>query len=247
MAACDLGIVRYLNLCTQGQHSKQLIDSDMGRLKTVVYLLQDAEDQHPATIPRYRAELVQLRAQLNRKRGSLMQHVAHCTVGCERDARTGLSNSAFTHGGAPSHDKPLLPSMEAIASRLRNGEALEAIAAKYDRHPSTLQGRLSLSGFSSRDGRPTSRTQRQTPSQPRFALASDEPWRGDAVCAQTDPEAFFPEKGGSTREAKAVCARCLVAAEGLDSALRNEERFGIWGGLSERERRKITRSLQESA
>lgn len=64
-------------------------------------------------------------------------------------------------------------------------------------------------------------------------------WQDDALCAQTDPEAFFPEKGGSTREAKKVCASCDVKAECLEYALANDERFGIWGGLSERERRRI--------
>ena len=64
-------------------------------------------------------------------------------------------------------------------------------------------------------------------------------WQERALCAQTDPEAFFPEKGGSTREAKKVCASCDVKAECLEYALANDERFGIWGGLSERERRRI--------
>ncbi|WP_324615158.1 WhiB family transcriptional regulator [Nesterenkonia sedimenti] len=64
-------------------------------------------------------------------------------------------------------------------------------------------------------------------------------WQVDALCAQTDPEAFFPEKGGSTRDAKKVCAACTVKQECLDYALANDERFGIWGGLSERERRKL--------
>ncbi len=66
-------------------------------------------------------------------------------------------------------------------------------------------------------------------------------WQERALCAQTDPEAFFPEKGGSTREAKKVCASCDVRSECLDYALENDERFGIWGGLSERERRKLKR------
>jgi len=64
-------------------------------------------------------------------------------------------------------------------------------------------------------------------------------WQERALCAQTDPEAFFPEKGGSTREAKKVCLTCEVRTECLDYALANDERFGIWGGLSERERRKL--------
>ena len=64
-------------------------------------------------------------------------------------------------------------------------------------------------------------------------------WQERALCAQTDPEAFFPEKGGSTREAKKVCLSCDVRGECLEYALANDERFGIWGGLSERERRKL--------
>ncbi|AEI11634.1 transcription factor WhiB [Cellulomonas gilvus ATCC 13127] len=68
-------------------------------------------------------------------------------------------------------------------------------------------------------------------------------WQERALCAQTDPEAFFPEKGGSTREAKKVCTGCDVRAECLEYALANDERFGIWGGLSERERRKLKRRV----
>ena len=64
-------------------------------------------------------------------------------------------------------------------------------------------------------------------------------WQADALCAQTDPESFFPEKGGSTREAKKICAQCDVKAQCLEFALSIDARFGIWGGLSERERRKL--------
>lgn len=64
-------------------------------------------------------------------------------------------------------------------------------------------------------------------------------WQEHALCAQTDPEAFFPEKGGSTREAKQVCELCAVREECLEYALAHDERFGIWGGMSERERRKL--------
>ena len=73
--------------------------------------------------------------------------------------------------------------------------------------------------------------------------AAEEPdWQERALCAQTDPEAFFPEKGGSTREAKRICSGCEVRAECLEYALANDERFGIWGGLSERERRRLRRA-----
>ncbi len=66
-------------------------------------------------------------------------------------------------------------------------------------------------------------------------------WQEEALCAQTDPEAFFPEKGGSTREAKRICVGCDVKSECLEYALGHDERFGIWGGLSERERRRLKR------
>jgi WhiB family redox-sensing transcriptional regulator len=66
-------------------------------------------------------------------------------------------------------------------------------------------------------------------------------WQEQALCAETDPEAFFPEKGGSTREAKKICTGCEVRAQCLEYALSNDERFGIWGGLSERERRRLRR------
>lgn len=64
-------------------------------------------------------------------------------------------------------------------------------------------------------------------------------WQADSLCAETDPEAFFPEKGGSTRDAKRICDSCEVRVQCLEYALKNDERFGIWGGLSERERRKL--------
>jgi WhiB family redox-sensing transcriptional regulator len=70
-------------------------------------------------------------------------------------------------------------------------------------------------------------------------LADSEPWMAFGLCAETDPEAFFPEKGGSARPAKQVCAGCPVGALCLDYALRTDQRFGIWGGKSERERRKL--------
>jgi WhiB family redox-sensing transcriptional regulator len=71
--------------------------------------------------------------------------------------------------------------------------------------------------------------------------ADAQSWQEQALCAETDPEAFFPEKGGSTREAKKICTGCEVKAQCLEYALANDERFGIWGGLSERERRRLRR------
>lgn len=82
---------------------------------------------------------------------------------------------------------------------------------------------------------------------PLLGLGQMPEWMERGVCGQTDPESFFPEKGGSTREAKAICERCPVAAECLDYAIDNDERFGIWGGLSERERRKVKKDMETDA
>jgi WhiB family redox-sensing transcriptional regulator len=80
--------------------------------------------------------------------------------------------------------------------------------------------------------------------RPSVTEDDDDPlaWQADALCAQTDPEAFFPEKGGSTRDAKRICQTCEVKGQCLEYALQNDERFGIWGGLSERERRRLRRT-----
>jgi WhiB family redox-sensing transcriptional regulator len=61
------------------------------------------------------------------------------------------------------------------------------------------------------------------------------------VCAQTDPDSFYPDRGESNKPSKKVCNECEVQPECLEYALENEEPFGVWGGLSERERRKIIR------
>ena len=57
-------------------------------------------------------------------------------------------------------------------------------------------------------------------------------WRDDALCAQIDPELWFPEKGGPTTEPKRLCRLCPVIAECLQFALDTDQRFGIWGGQS---------------
>jgi WhiB family redox-sensing transcriptional regulator len=63
-------------------------------------------------------------------------------------------------------------------------------------------------------------------------------WMAEGLCAETDPDEFFPEKGGSTKTAKGVCSACDVRQDCLDYALSNNER-GVWGGMSERERRRL--------
>jgi WhiB family transcriptional regulator, redox-sensing transcriptional regulator len=68
-------------------------------------------------------------------------------------------------------------------------------------------------------------------------------WQDAALCAQVDGDLFFPEKGGSTRQAKQVCRSCEVRNPCLRFALEHDERFGIYGGMSERERRRLRRQF----
>lgn len=76
--------------------------------------------------------------------------------------------------------------------------------------------------------------------------AADDEWRDHALCRDTDPELFFPV--GTTGmalvqidEARDVCAQCTVRVECLDFALATNQDSGVWGGLSEEERRIIRR------
>ncbi len=75
----------------------------------------------------------------------------------------------------------------------------------------------------------------------RKHLMLDTSWQEFSNCLGVDPDLFFPERGASTREAKEVCRGCVVKDDCLEFALANGEKFGIWGGMSERERRRIRR------
>jgi WhiB family redox-sensing transcriptional regulator len=72
-------------------------------------------------------------------------------------------------------------------------------------------------------------------------------WRDQALCAQTDPEAFYPEKGQSARRAKLVCRACPVRHDCLEDALSRHEQWGVWGGLDVQQRRAITGGRQVAA
>lgn len=61
----------------------------------------------------------------------------------------------------------------------------------------------------------------------------------NGLCAETDPDLFFPERGASTVPAKTLCFACPDRVACLDYALTHGERFGIWGGMTSRERRRL--------
>ncbi|MFD7433659.1 WhiB family transcriptional regulator [Streptomyces sp. NPDC059861] len=71
---------------------------------------------------------------------------------------------------------------------------------------------------------------------------ADTAWQAEALCAQTGSDFFFPEPGSSVREAKRICGLCEIRTACLDYALANDERFGVWGGLSEKERLQLRRT-----
>lgn len=88
------------------------------------------------------------------------------------------------------------------------------------------------------------RRQREAAAAPRVRtvdpLYVESPeWFADAACRGGNVDIFFPERGASTEPARAVCRRCTVTIECLTYALDHGEKLGIWGGLSERERRAL--------
>ncbi|MGK2947784.1 MAG: WhiB family transcriptional regulator [Acidimicrobiales bacterium] len=72
----------------------------------------------------------------------------------------------------------------------------------------------------------------------RPARELDEQWKDHAACVGIDPDLFFPERGALTAMAKEVCMGCPVRQECLDYALAHGMRWGIWGGTTERQRRR---------
>jgi len=75
----------------------------------------------------------------------------------------------------------------------------------------------------------------------------DMAWQDFANCRGANPDLFFPERGASTRTAKQICRECGVQDACLEFAIVSSEKFGIWGAMSERERRKIRRERQIAA
>ncbi|WP_146339076.1 WhiB family transcriptional regulator [Nesterenkonia sp. NBAIMH1] len=171
--------------------------------------------------------------------------------------------SAARHRGLDiPHDWFIDPADPSAADRMEHGASIEDQATAYLRAAEALEKAVEEeveTKVTSLDEAPSRRSfvptsaprelpgdaesQRLTVGMPSLLpteqVEGELAWQVDALCAQTDPEAFFPEKGGSTRDAKKICGACTVKQECLDYALANDERFGIWGGLSERERRKL--------
>ncbi len=228
------------------------IDGDLGDLKKKLIRTQA---NHPENVPGYITEINDLKSRRVESIEIYNQHYA--------STHPSFSDSDAPFAKSPSH-RLTDDDVAEIRQLLRDGDHTYAeIADVFDVSTSTIQYHAARAGLSVADRKtavpastPGTATDAEGGPTPDPSSASSLPllgrgqapeWMDRGLCHQTDPEAFFPEKGGSTREAKTICARCPVAAECLDYALDNDERFGIWGGLSERERRKIKRALQADA
>lgn len=71
-----------------------------------------------------------------------------------------------------------------------------------------------------------------------------EPWLQHAACKGLSTDIFFPGRADPDAQAKKICRTCPVRAECLTYAMTHGEMFGIWGGLAERERRKLRRQYR---
>ena len=76
---------------------------------------------------------------------------------------------------------------------------------------------------------------------------SEDTWMNDAECKKLNPEVFFPSDGVGVSAAQRVCAECPVKAECLEYALTYRIEHGVWGGASERERRRMLRASRLTA
>lgn len=134
------------------------------------------------------------------------------------------------------------PPLTEIAARIRAGESHRDLAKEYQIDQQGLANRLRNGGYrfdtgeTERDARLREMKQHLSSNLLTYSL----PWMRDAICAQADPEAWYPEKGESTADAKKVCQGCPVRQVCLEFALEHKELFGVWGGLSVRDRRKLS-------
>jgi hypothetical protein len=137
-----------------------------------------------------------------------------------------------------------LPPITELAARVRDGEDLRNIAEQYGVAYSSLTSRFSQAGYAS-TGEKVGDAQRR---QLREAREPATPkWVRDGDCTRVDPEAWFPDVGGSPKAAKEICRGCPSKEPCLQWAMEHNERWGVWGATTYEERVKIRRARQETA
>jgi WhiB family transcriptional regulator, redox-sensing transcriptional regulator len=87
---------------------------------------------------------------------------------------------------------------------------------------------------------------KQTEQPPRDPVADDYSWQIEASCRGVDAELFFPATEEEAAPAKAICETCPVRVACLAFALERNERFGVWGGLTEKERARLSPAARET-
>ena len=74
-------------------------------------------------------------------------------------------------------------------------------------------------------------------------ITEERPWVVFSACRDKDPDLFFPDARSDTKEALAICASCPVRVDCLEYAIETDVRFGVWGGLTDKQRRRLVRSM----
>lgn len=141
-------------------------------------------------------------------------------------------------------DRHIAPSDNTLHSIDGIGEVdgkVRPIAPRKGRNGHTTRKRKPKTTEQASGGATTNGKSRQpTPKKLPNWLGGPQPWAEFAKCSEEEnPDIFFPPQGGSVKAGKLICSLCEVRQECLDFALEHDERFGVWGGLSERERRTI--------
>lgn len=220
--------------CRNYQRKYNAERGDLGYARGRLAKNADLDSDRPARRDAAIREVSELSRRLNETRRFYAEHLrdAHGT----KEVPAAFADLSWRRG------EKGIGNAEA-AELLRAGAAtLEEIAEAEGIGLSAMRFRLNGAGWDV-DGQPTVKAEPK-PRRLLPLLGEDNAWMVDALCAQTDPEAFFPEKGANGRtldQAKDVCASCPVRAACLGWAIDHKIRDGIWGGLTDRERRRIER------
>jgi WhiB family redox-sensing transcriptional regulator len=148
---------------------------------------------------------------------------------------------------------------QVLRDLLREGLPYDEIAGKFDITPSAVTYYATAMGLARRGRNQTRQpAKRRTPDElqqpvrrpahhrPTGPFGVPGPWVSDALCAERDPEVFYPEKGERSEPAIAICRQCPVRRACLDYALDHNE-YGVWGGTSETQRRQIRAKRRNAA
>lgn len=150
-------------------------------------------------------------------------------------------------GGKPGRKE--ISSTEHEYIRAHAHEGSYTIAATLDRQPHTIRQYATRHGIPVRTYPGGRGGWQQAAAAIAATTALDEPWRDQAACIDADPDIFFPPDNGTPgplqtgyyREARTYCDRCEVRQECLNYAIANNEKYGLWGGHTPKQRQQLRR------